>query len=212
LQSRGVNRDSIIVITSKGQSNGDVSAAASFYWQLKFYGHKDLAILNGGVAQWILDGNKISLKPVQVKAGNWIANTEANEILATSKQVNELINHPGTQIIDNRSLGQYLGAWKKSYVYAKGHIPGAKVFPNELMTHPGIPARFNSKAVLVKLLNTLGIDPEKPSVTYCNSGHLAAGGWFILKEILGNPNVKMFDGSMHQWTIEMRPVKSLVME
>jgi thiosulfate/3-mercaptopyruvate sulfurtransferase len=212
MQSRGVNRDSRIVITSKGQNSSDMSAAASLYWQLKYYGHKDVAILNGGVAQWILSGNKISTKPEKVKKGNWVASTERKEILATSEQVDQMRIDKKTQLIDNRSLGQYLGTWKQPYVSSKGHIPGAKVFPNELMTQSRLPARFLEKEKLAKLFKTLGIDTNRNSVTYCNSGHLASGGWFILSEIMGSKNVRMFDGSMHQWTLEKRPVRELVME
>jgi thiosulfate/3-mercaptopyruvate sulfurtransferase len=54
-----------------------------------------------------------------------------------------------------------------------------------------------------------GIDANAPSVSYCNTGHMAAGSWFIQSEILGNPQVRLYDGSMHEWTTLGRPVVGL---
>ncbi|MDH5396071.1 MAG: rhodanese-like domain-containing protein, partial [Gammaproteobacteria bacterium] len=62
------------------------------------------------------------------------------------------------------------------------------------------------------LFEQMGITTDKNSITYCNSGHLATGSWFVLSEILGNKNVKMYDGSMHQWTLEKHDVTKMKME
>ena len=59
MQSVGVNKNSTIVIVSKGNNNGDMTMATRLYWQLKYYGHDDMAILNGGMGQWILDDEKL---------------------------------------------------------------------------------------------------------------------------------------------------------
>lgn len=61
-----------------------------------------------------------------------------------------------------------------------------------------------------KVFQAVGVDPKAPSITYCNSGHLSAGPWFILHELMGNQQVKLYDGSLHQWTLEKRPLVSLV--
>lgn len=208
MQQAGVNKNSAIVIVSKGENSLDMTMATRLYWTLKYFGHDDMAILNGGVAQWILDGGKVTSTAGKVKKGNWIVQAERNEILASSED----LARSGVQLVDNRPLSQYMGTYKKSYVYAKGHIPGAKSFPNELMTNPSIPARFVPRNELEQMLSSMGVDKGKNSVTYCNSGHLATGGWFIMSEVLGNRQVKLYDGSMHQWTREKRPVKAMVLE
>jgi thiosulfate/3-mercaptopyruvate sulfurtransferase len=97
-------------------------------------------------------------------------------------------------------------------VYDKGHIPGAKNFPNELLTGPTGKASFSSAAQLQELSKAMGINPKANTITYCNSGHLASGSWFLYSEVLGNKNVKLYDGSMHEWTLEKRPTIGMKME
>lgn len=211
LQAAGVNKDSAVVIVSKGVGNGDVTMATRLYWQMKYYGFDNMAILNGGMAQWIIDKRAVSSKSTKAKKGNWVATAERNEILATSKDVEAAIKAK-TQLVDTRAISLYLGTWrKKSYVFANGHIPGAKPYPNELLTTK-MPAKFLKVSDSKSLFNQLGINPNHKSVTYCNSGHLATGSWFVLSELMGNKNVKMYDGSMHQWTLEKHPVTKLKME
>ena len=62
------------------------------------------------------------------------------------------------------------------------------------------------------LFKQLEINPDKQAIAYCNSGNLATGSWFIMSELMGNKNVKVYDGSMHQWTLEKRDVTTMKME
>ena len=75
-----------------------------------------------------------------------------------------------------------------------------------------MPAKFLKVSNSKTLFEQMGIKTDKKSITYCNSGHLATGSWFVLSELMGNKNVKMYDGSMHQWTLEKRNVTKLKME
>jgi len=202
MQSVGLNKDDTIVIMSKGQNTGDMLGAARLYWSLKYFGHDDMAILDGGMAQWLNDGGKVASDSQKVKMGNWVATAERKNILATSADVKKAITNPKIQLIDTRPISQYMGTYKKSYVYAKGHIPGAINFPSELLTGPGGKARFTSANEIEQMSKFFNIDTKGDMITYCNSGHLAAGSWFLYSEVLGNKNVKMYDGSMHQWTLE----------
>ena len=211
MQQAGVNKDSAVVIVSKGANNLDLTMATRFYWQMKYYGHDNMAILNGGMAQWIIDKRKVSTKASKVKKGNWVSTAERNEILATSKDVETAVKAKG-QLVDTRPISLYLGTWrKKSYVYDNGHIPGAKPYPNELLSSK-MPAKFLNVSDSKSLFNQMGIKTDKESITYCNSGHLATGSWFVLSELMGNKNVKMYDGSMHQWTLEKHDVTKMKME
>ncbi len=212
MQLVGLNKDSTVVIVSKGESNGDMTMATRLYWQLKYYGQEKLAILDGGMAGWLMDGRAVSTDGKRPPQGNWKITAERKELLATSDEVAEAVNNGNAQLVDTRSLAQYLGTYKKSYVYAKGHIPGAKPFPNEMLTRPAAPASFTPAKTLGTLAGELKIDTGKAIITYCNSGHLASGSWFVFSELLGNKNVRLYDGSMHQWTLEKRPVTALKLE
>ncbi|MFK5913669.1 MAG: rhodanese-like domain-containing protein [Woeseiaceae bacterium] len=211
MQASGVNKKSAVVIVSKGQSNGDVTMATRLYWQMKYYGHDNMAILNGGMAQWLVDKRAVSSKEAKVKKGNWVATAERNEILATSQDVEAAVKAK-SQLVDTRPISFYLGLRRKnSYVFLDGHIPGAKLYPNELLTTK-MPAKFLKTSDSKSLFEQLGIKTNKKSITYCNSGNLSTGSWFIMSELIGNKNVKMYDGSMHQWTLEKHDVTKMKME
>jgi thiosulfate/3-mercaptopyruvate sulfurtransferase len=211
MQNAGLNKDSSVVIVSKGASNGDMTMATRLYWQLKYYGQQNMAILNGGMAQWILDNHKVVSKASKPKKGNWLATKEDKSIFASSQDVANAVKNKDAQLVDTRPVSLYLGTWyKKSYVYDKGHIKGAKNYPNELLTKHSLPVRFIDGKDTQALMAKLGIDTSAKSITYCNSGHLASGSWFLMSEVLGNKNVKLYDGSMHEWTLEKRPTSSVV--
>ncbi len=193
-------------------NNLDMTMATRLYWQLKYYGHDRVAILNGGMAAWLNGDYEATTNSAEVEPGDWQAGTVNKAIYADSNEVATAVNQGNVQLIDNRPLSQYIGLHKKSYVHAKGHIPGALSYPNELFTEASAPAMFIDKDTVTLLMKKLGVDPGKPSITYCNSGHLASGGWFILYEIMGNKNVKLYDGSMHQWTLEKRKTQGLEAE
>jgi len=210
MQSVGLNQDSAIVIVSKGESNLDMTIATRLYWQLKYFGHDNMAILNGGMAQWLADKRKVSISASKSAKGNWTAVAERKELLATSQNVADAVSNKSSQLMDTRPVSQYWGTfYKKSYVYKAGHIPGAVNFPNELMTKVKKPSKFLAKGDYKNLFSAIGIDPASKTISYCNSGHLASGGWFIMSEIMGNKKSSLYDGSMHQWTLEKRPVVSL---
>ena len=198
MQQSGVNQDSAIVIVSRGYDNDDLTMATRLYWTLKYYGHDNMGILDGGMAQWLTDGRKFAAGPGKPVSGNWRAGEERRGILAITDDVTAAMKAGSSRLVDTRLISQYLGTWKKSYVYNEGHIPGAKSFPNELMNPLGMPARFLPGDELRQLMQAMNIDMDADTITYCNSGHLASGGWFIMSELLGKKNVRLYDGSMHE--------------
>lgn len=208
----GINKDDAIIITSPGGGNGDVTMATRLYWQIKYFGHDRVAILDGGVAQWLLEEKPASIQATKPEKGNWLATDARDSIFASSDDVVNAIQNNTAQLVDTRSLGFYLGSIKQSYVRKKGHIPGAKIFPNELLTDAGVGAYFTDAEDIQKMAAELNINTSKDIITYCNSGQLASASWFVFSELLGNKNVKLYDGSMHQWSIEKRPVKTMKME
>lgn len=212
MRSWGVNRDDAIVVISMGTGNADLTLATRLYWQIKYYGHDNIAILDGGMAQWLLEEKPASIAESTPEPGNWSAGTGRDSILASSDDVARAVADKSAQLVDTRSLGFYLGAIKQSYVRKKGHIPGAKVFPNELLSSAGAGAYFSDPDDIRTMAEELGIDSDAGIITYCNSGQLASASWFVFSQLLGNDNVKLYDGSMHQWALEKRPVVKMKME
>jgi thiosulfate/3-mercaptopyruvate sulfurtransferase len=212
MQSWGADSNDAIVIVSLGVSNSDITMATRLYWQIKYYGHDNVAILNGGMARWLLEQKPASIEAQQTSPGNWVAGKLHEDISASSEDVLRAIEGNNIQLVDTRGLGFYLGAYKQSYVRRKGHIPGAKVFPNELLTSAQAPVEFAKPGEIQQMASELGIDAGADMITYCNSGQLASASWFVFSELLGNENVRLYDGSMHQWALEKQPVTSMEME
>ena len=212
MRRAGVNADSSIVIVTNAESSADLTMAARMYWQVKYFGHDQVAILNGGTAQWLLDGRQYASHTTPADKGDWQVKTERTALLASSQAVLAASKDSHTQLVDVRPLGQYLGTFKSSKVKVNGHIPTAKTFPVSLLSNRSMPVKFSPADQLMQLSDALGINPQQDLISYCNSGHLAAGGWFVFHEILANKNVKLYDGSMHQWTLENRPVVTMKIE
>ena len=212
MQNAGVNQDSSIIVATNAESGFDLTMASRMYWQIKYFGHDQVSILNGGTAQWLLDEYKHEKTLSKSNKGNWVAKEQRQQLLATSEQVQTAIEKDTTQIVDVRQIGQYLGTYKSSKAKVKGHIPTAKLFPVDLLSNRSTPVKFSSQSELKELSYALGVDPQQELIAYCNSGHMASGGWFVFHELLNNKNTKLYDGSMHQWTLERRPIVKMKME
>ena len=207
MRDHGVNRDSAVVISMKGSKSKNLTFATRLYWQMKYWGHNNVAILDGGTAAWIAAGNEISLDKSSPEKGNWIAKEALPEILATTADVEKAVAD-GTQIIDARTEDYYLGSSQKKYVFAAGHIPGAKGFSNKLIVHGEKAKTFLPADKVASLMKARGIDPTVATIVYCDSGHYSTGLWFLMHELMGNKQVKQYDGSMHEWTKLKKPTET----
>ncbi len=207
----GVQAGRPIVIVAAGMEPVDFNDAARLYWQFKVYGEDNVAIVNGGTAAWLAEGREVSIAPAKVSEGNWAAKADRTaEFSANSEDVEKAMNTKATQLVDARNASMYLGLSKSSSVSAYGHVPGAKNVSFELLTTEGGDAvRMLAKDTYRDIFTMSGVDPQAPAIAYCNTGNLASSTWFVLSEILGNKQTRLYDGSMHQWTLEKRAVQSV---
>jgi thiosulfate/3-mercaptopyruvate sulfurtransferase len=202
VQSWGVSKGQPIVIVPKGLSTPDVDEATRLYWQLKYYGQDNMAILNGGMAQWLADGMPAATDAPTAAAGNWVASAERKNILATYQEVKKAVEHPGSvEFADARPANQYMGVFTKPEELS-GHLPGAKnVSPDLLTTADGASARFLPKASYESMFKAVGLNPGKEIIDYCNTGHLASGLWFVTHEIVGDKKARLYDGSIVEYSM-----------
>lgn len=210
MQAAGVTADKPLVLVPVGQDIADIDEALRLYWTFKVYGEDRIAVLDGGIAAWLAEGREVSSAPVAARAGDWRARAERTELLAGSDDVAGASGGKGGQLVDARALPQYFGLSKRDYVGGYGHVAGAKVLAPELLTRAASGALyFHPARTYEALLHASQIDPAAPTIAYCNSGHLAAGPWFILSEIVGNKAARLYDGSLYLWTLEKRPLVGL---
>jgi thiosulfate/3-mercaptopyruvate sulfurtransferase len=207
IQSVGINANKPIILVPVGVDMSDIDEALRTYWQFKVYGEDNIAVLDGGMAGWLAEGREFTTAPANKAMGNWLAKDERKELIANSEQVAKASASGKTTLIDARQPVQFFGLSKRDYVGGYGHIAGAKDFAPELMAKPAKGALyFWDKNTYNSLLQANGISSTAPAISYCNSGHLASGGWFILSELVGNKSTSLYDGSLYLWTLEGRPL------
>ena len=64
----------------------------------------------------------------------------------------------------------------------------------------------------MSLATGMGVDPDLPSITYRNSGHLASGGWFIMDKLMGNTAIHQCDGSLHEYAKSNKDLETMKLE
>jgi thiosulfate/3-mercaptopyruvate sulfurtransferase len=190
----------------------DLDDALRVYWQFKVYGEDEIAVLDGGMANWLLENRAFSTGVAATKTGNWTAIADrSGRYFASSGDVAKAIAEKSATLIDGRDSAQFHGLSKRDYVFGFGHLEGAKSFPPELLTRSaGGALKFLPAKTYRALFAAQNIDASAPAISYCNSGHLASGPWFMMSEILGNTTAKLYDGSLHEWTLEKRQLAGAV--
>ena len=212
VQDAGIDGDKPIVIVPVGLSLSDVNDGMRLYWQFKLYGEDKVAMLDGGMAAWLQEGRPYVKDALVAKVGNWKSAADRTaQLFADSTDVAAIVEKKSAQLIDGRELPQFHGLMKRDYVYAYGHIDTSKpLSPDTTYKKDGSAIKLLSANTYRGVLQAQGIDPAAPSVVYCNSGAQSSLPWFILSEVLGNQSAKQFDGSLHQWTLEKRPLVGAV--
>lgn len=212
IQAAGVDAGKPIVLVPVGVDVADVDDALRVYWQLKVYGEDRVAVLDGGLAGWLVDGRPVVTDAAAPRNGTWVASADRTDrYMAGSEDVSRAIASRGATLVDGRDAKQFHGLVRRDYVATPGHIEGARLYPTDLMFRSaGGALRFYRPDTYRALMAAQGIDPAREAITYCNSGQYASGPWFVMSELLGNRTTRLYDGSLHQWTLEKRPTVGAV--
>jgi len=213
MQKSGVDKDSAVVITGKGKAIAHTALAARLFWTLKYFGFDNVALLDGGTAQWIKKKRKVEFGRSKARKGNFKATAERAEILASTEDVEKLAKGQGPgQLVDVRSTAEYLGLTASGKFMApgiKGHISGAKSFPVSLYANSRGTATIYEKDRIKQAATLFKVDTETPTVFMCSSGVMASLAWFVTHELMGNKQVRLYDGSMREWTRRGKPVEAM---
>ena len=199
LQKAGINNDTILVLY--GDFNNWFAAFA--FWVFKYYGFKDIRLMNGGRKKWLEEDRPISKESPNFSKGNFQAAEPDESIRAYLDYVrNRVMSQQGT-LVDVRSPAEFTGQitappeYPTEHAQRGGHIPSAQNIPwGQAVNEDGT---FKSVEELKKLYEPKGITPDKEVITYCRIGERSSHTWFVLKYLLGYPNVKNYDGSWTEW-------------
>ncbi len=200
----GIDEDSHVVVVPAGVNVLDFGSAARTYWTLKYAGVANVSILDGGVAAWKAAGLALE-NGTRVPSPAIFTATIDKSILTEAGDVEKIEASGGATLIDARPASFFHGKEKAPNAQAYGHIPGALSL-DSAQFYDAASNRLKPKAELAKLASHV---PAGPAVSYCNTGHWAATDWFVMHELLGRTDAKLYAGSMVEWTSKPnRPVES----
>lgn len=204
VQELGLAPDTRTVIVYTGQDATDFATAARVYWTLKSLGMTQLSILNGGLAAWRDAGLAVSQQPAAAPRSAWQPRFSPHW-LATRDEVRALIGRPGTVLIDSRPAPFFQGRIAHDAARARGTLPGAVNLDSELYFELGSAALLD-KAALEQEADQVAVAPGQAVVAFCNAGHWSATDWFVRSEVLGRPNVRIYPGSVIDWSQAPQPL------
>jgi thiosulfate/3-mercaptopyruvate sulfurtransferase len=207
LQRIGINDNENITLVLYGDFNNWFAAFA--FWVFKYYGYNDVRLLNGGRKKWLEEDRVITKDVPKHPKGNYKINElnqpDSNIRVFLNDIQNSLISRRKFQIrlVDVRSPAEYKGEitappeYPTEHAQRGGHIPGAKNVPwAQTLNDDGT---FKTVEELRKLYESHGILPQNEVITYCRIGERSSHSWFVLKYLLGYPDVKNYDGSWTEW-------------
>jgi len=199
LAERGIANDTIVVVY--GDKNNWFAAYA--YWYLKIYGHEDVRILDGGRQKWIDEGRDLSTETPAPQQAEYTAKQRDETLRAYRDKVKEGIGSQEKALVDVRSPQEYSGqlvaapGYEQEGALRAGHIPTAQSIPwAQAVRDDGT---FRPVEELRELYESNGVGPDKEVTAYCRIGERSAHTWFVLRELLGYPKVKNYDGSWTEW-------------
>jgi thiosulfate/3-mercaptopyruvate sulfurtransferase len=197
LGQSGISNDTTIVLY--GDNNNWFAAYA--FWQLKYYGHKNVVLMNGGRKKWLEEKRPLSTDAPKVTPATYRATGPDESVRARKEQVAAAMERKG-QLVDVRSVDEFTGKiiappGMTETAQRAGHIPGAANIPwSQAANEDGT---FKSFDQLKQLYQGKGITGGGEVIAYCRIGERSSHTWFVLKYLLGYDNVKNYDGSWTEW-------------
>lgn len=196
----GVNAQTPVVVVHAGTNSADFGAAARVYWTLKSLGIEDLALLNGGFAGWASANLPVSTDMVMVAASDFNPQWSDQWRVSTT-EVETLIGDNSARLIDARQVEFFEGIQASSG--RPGTIKGAG---NLTFSNFFEGSRVKQQAQVSQILASHSQPATPITVSFCNTGHLAAINWFVMSELQGVPNTRLYAESMTEWSMASRPM------
>ena len=195
---RGISNDHTIVLY--GDRNNWF--AAYTYWYLKYYGHDKVKLMNGPREKWISEGRPTTSAVATYEPQEFTAQAGDDTIRAKRDEVLAALDAP-TRLVDVRSPQEFSGeliamaGYEQEGAQRAGHIPGAASVPwAQAVREDGT---FKPADELRELYSSKGVVDGNSIIAYCRIGERSAHTWFVLHELLGEGDVKNYDGSWTEW-------------
>jgi thiosulfate/3-mercaptopyruvate sulfurtransferase len=199
LGKAGISNDTTIVLY--GDNNNWFAAWA--FWQLKYYGHEKILIMNGGRRKWLEEKRPLTTEKPAIALANYKVKTTNAAIRAKRDDIFAALDRKSAaQLVDVRSVDEFTGKiiappGMTETAQRGGHIPGAASVPwAQAVAEDGT---FKPADALRQLYGGKGVTGEQEVIAYCRIGERSSHTWFVLKYLLGYKNVRNYDGSWTEW-------------
>jgi thiosulfate/3-mercaptopyruvate sulfurtransferase len=197
--SAGLTPDTTVILY--GDNNNWFAAWA--FWQLKYYGHNDVRLMNGGRKKWLEEKRQLSTDAPRIQAATYKAKAPDTSIRAKREEVFSVLEgRSRAQLVDVRSVDEFTGKviappGMTETAQRGGHIPGAANIPwGQAVAEDGT---FKPADALRQLYGGKGVTSDQEVIAYCRIGERSSHTWFALKYLLGYKNVRNYDGSWTEW-------------
>ncbi|HTY62597.1 MAG TPA: sulfurtransferase [Acidobacteriota bacterium] len=196
----GMTRTSKVVVVTRTETDFGRADATRVAWTCQVAGLKDVAVLDGGFTKWARENRAVSVDVPVIRALTYSGSIDRSSVAGKEYVLGK---RKSLIIADNRTPEDYFGITAKP-----GHISGAVNLPTPWVFNSD--GTFKSQEELRSMASgVLGDDKSKEIVVYCGVGGYASTWWFLLTQILGYQNVKLYDGSFEEWTKDPKaPVQS----
>ncbi|HWP78419.1 MAG TPA: sulfurtransferase [Candidatus Nitrosotenuis sp.] len=200
MQRNGISEDSKVVLY------GDFNNwfAAFVFWIFKYYGHENVRIMNGGRKKWELEKRLYTTEEPKVTPTSYVAQPPNEGLRAYLFDVKRALDKKDTVLVDVRSPKEFTGEitappeYPMEHAQRGGHIPGAQNIPWATAVNDA-DGTFKTYEELKQNYTSKGITPDKDVICYCRIGERSSHTWFVLKYLLGYPQVRNYDGSWTEW-------------
>jgi thiosulfate/3-mercaptopyruvate sulfurtransferase len=184
--------DRVVVYDSAG-----LSSAGRAWWMLRLFGHRNVALLDGGLPQWKAEGRPLETAVPNPPLRRFTARFDP----ALVRDKHALLGNLATrreQVVDARAAGRFAGVAEETRPgLRRGHIPGSRNLPYDRVTDPQT-HRLRDAEALSELFRDAGVALDRPIVTSCGSGVTACALAFAL-HLIGHPGAAVYDGSWSEW-------------
>jgi thiosulfate/3-mercaptopyruvate sulfurtransferase len=200
MSKNGIKSDSQVILY------GDFNNwfAAFVFWVFKYYGHKNVKIMNGGRKKWELEKKPYTTDEPKISATTYIAQPPNDGLRAYLFDVRRSLDKKDIALVDVRSPKEFTGEitappeYPMEHAQRGGHIPNAQNIPWATAVNDA-DGTFKTVAELQQNYVPKGITPDKEIICYCRIGERSSHSWFVLTYLLGYPQVRNYDGSWTEW-------------
>jgi thiosulfate/3-mercaptopyruvate sulfurtransferase len=199
LGGAGISNDTTVILY--GDNNNWFAAWA--FWQMKYYGHGEVKLMNGGRAKWEAEGRALTTDAASHSSTSYSASEPNEDIRAYRDYVLGAVGKGNIHLVDVRAPAEFSGellapaALPQEGAQRGGHIPGASNVP--WATAVAEDGSFKTADELHAVYGGVGVDGSRETIAYCRIGERSSHTWFVLTQLLGYDNVRNYDGSWTEW-------------